>query len=46
MSMKHEGVKDDLKKMKELIEMRMHWIWHRDMRQQNDLALTLFEESL
>lgn len=46
MSMRAEGVGSDLKKMKEAMEGRMHWIWHRDMVQQNKEALALFEESL
>ena len=46
MSMQQEGIGSDLQKMREIMEKRMHWLWHRDLRQQNKEALILFEESL
>ena len=50
--MRLDGGKDDLDKMKENWEQRMHWIWHRNMQAQNQAALDtgsaldIFEESL
>ena len=45
-AMKLPGVGNDLRKMREKLETRMHWIWHRDMVAQNDEAIKKFEESL
>ena len=45
-SMQLPGVGDDLGKMKEKLDTRMHWIWHRDLTAQNQTALQLFEEGL
>ena len=44
--MKAEGVGDDLEKMGRALDKRMHWIWQRDMKQQRDAGVKLFEESL
>ncbi|MCJ1403818.1 hypothetical protein MMC11_007041 [Xylographa trunciseda] len=44
--MKQEGVGSDLRKMKERLDVRMHWIWNRSMEAQNAEAVRLFEESL
>ena len=46
MSMQLPGVGDDLEKMREKLNTRMHWIWHRDLAAQNEDAVRLFEESL
>lgn len=46
LSMQQPGVGDDLEKMKEKLDTRMHWIWHRDMVAQNEAAIKLFEEAL
>ena len=46
LGMQLPGVGDDIKKMKEKFDTRMHWIWHRDLTAQNDAALKLFSESL
>ena len=46
MSMKAEGIGGDLKKMKETMDGRLDWIWHRNMQRQNTEAIALFEESL
>ena len=45
-AMMTEGVGDDLEKIKERSETRMHWIWNRDLGMQNAEAIDLFEESL
>ncbi|CAF9942352.1 hypothetical protein IMSHALPRED_003632 [Imshaugia aleurites] len=45
-SMRSEGVGGDLEKMRELLSFRVHWIWNRDMVEQNREALQLFKESL
>ena len=45
-SMRSEGVGGDLEKMRELLSFRVHWIWNRDMAEQNREALQLFKESL
>ncbi|CAD6584842.1 MAG: hypothetical protein ASARMPREDX12_001769 [Alectoria sarmentosa] len=45
LSMQQPGVGDDLEKMKEKLDTRMHWIWHRDMVAQNEAAIKLFEEA-
>ena len=39
------GVGDDIEKMREALETRMHWIWHRDLVAQNEAAVKLFEEA-
>ena len=44
--MRAEGVGSDIKKMRELLSFRAHWIWNRDMVEQNREALQLFRESL
>ena len=44
--MKQKGVGSDLKKMKEKFDTRMHWLWNRDLLDQNAEAMKLFEESL
>ena len=41
-----EGVGSNLKKIGERTEMRMNWIWNRDLGKQNSEAIALFEESL
>ena len=46
MGMRKEGVGNDLEKMKKEFESRMHWIWGRDLRDQNREAVRLFQESL
>ena len=43
--MQAKGVGEDLKKIKEKIETRMHWIWNRDLDKQNSEAIALYEES-
>ncbi len=45
-SMRAEGVGGDLEKMKKLLSYRVHWIWNRDMEEQNREAVQLFKESL
>lgn len=45
-SMNQPGVGDDLEKMKEKLETRMHWIWYRDLVSQNETAVKLFEEAV
>ena len=44
--MRAEGVGNDIEKMRELLSFRVHWIWNRDMVEQNREALQLFTESL
>ena len=44
--MRAEGVGSDLEKMRELLSFRVHWIWNRDMVEQNREAVQLFKESL
>ena len=44
--MHSEGVGEDLEKMKEHLETRLHWIWQRDQMSQLNGAVELFEESL
>lgn len=41
-----EGVGEDLEKMRELLETKMHWIWQRDQTAQLNGAVELFQESL
>ncbi len=45
-SMQLPGVGDDVEKMREKLETRMHWIWHRDVVAQNEDAVKLFEEAI
>ena len=45
-SMRAEGVGGDVEKMRELMKVRMHWIWNRDMGEQNREVVQLFRESL
>ncbi|KAL8832924.1 MAG: hypothetical protein Q9170_004652 [Blastenia crenularia] len=45
-TMQLDGVGQDVSKIKENLEERMHWIWHRNIQAQNQAALDLFEESL
>ena len=40
------GVGDDLEKIKESLETRMHWVWNRDLKAQNEEVVRLFKESL
>ena len=44
--MRLKGVGDDIEKMREKLDGRMHWIWHRDLVAQNAAAVKLFEEGL
>lgn len=44
--MRLKGVGDDIKKMREKHDGRMHWVWHRDLVAQNEAAVRLFEEGL
>lgn len=46
MSMQLPGVDDDLEKMREKFETRMHWVWHRDLVAQNEEAIKLFDEAV
>lgn len=46
MSMQQPGVGDNIEKMREKLESRMHWVWHRDLVAQNEAAIKLFEEAL
>lgn len=45
-SMQQPGVGDNVDKMREELETRMHWIWHRDMVAQNEAAVKLFDEAV
>ena len=45
-TMQLDGVNDDLAKMKETLDGRFNWLWHRNIPGQNQAALDLFEESL
>lgn len=44
--MRAEGVGSDLEKMRNSLSFRVHWIWNRDMVEQNREALQLLKESL
>ena len=44
--MRAEGVGEDIEKMRALLGRRMHWIWNRDLVEQNREAVRLLEESL
>ena len=44
--MMREGTGTDVGKMRKDMKTWMHWIWHRDLVEQNREALKLFEESL
>lgn len=44
--MRAEGVGGDVEKMRQLLSVRVHWIWNRDMGEQNREAVPLFRESL
>ena len=44
--MRQEGVGNDIGKIREKLNTRMHWIWHRNIVAQNKEAVDLFEESL
>ena len=46
LGMQLEGVGEDLEKMREDLETRMHWVWQRDQTAQLNGAVELFEESL
>ena len=46
LGMQSEGVGEDLEKMRENLETRLHWIWQRDQTAQLKGAVELFEESL
>ena len=46
LGMHSEGVGEDLQKMRENLETRLHWIWQRDQTAQLNGAVELFEESL
>ncbi|KAL8830418.1 MAG: hypothetical protein Q9191_001447 [Dirinaria sp. TL-2023a] len=45
-SMQLEGVGNDINKMGKLLGSMEHWIWNRDMVQQNQEVVQLFRESL
>lgn len=40
------SIGDDLDKIHESLETRMHWIWNRDLTSQNEEVVRLFKESL
>lgn len=44
-SMKRPGVGENLDKMREDLETRLNWIWHRDLVAQNEAAIKVFEEA-
>ena len=44
--MRAEGAGSDLEKMRELLSFRVHWIWNRDILEQNREALQLSKESM
>ena len=46
LGMKAPGVGSDLRKMREKLETRMHWLWNRDLVAQNAAAIKLLKESL
>ncbi|KAL8796933.1 MAG: hypothetical protein Q9195_000704 [Heterodermia aff. obscurata] len=46
LGMQSEGVGEDIEKMKEHLETRMHWLWQRNQTAQLNGAVELFEESL
>lgn len=46
MSMQQSGVGDNVEKMREKLDTRMHWIWHRDLVAQNEAAVKLFDEAV
>ncbi|CAF9908488.1 MAG: hypothetical protein HETSPECPRED_008093 [Heterodermia speciosa] len=46
LGMQSEGVGEDLEKMRENLETRMHWIWQRNQTAQLNGAVELFAESL
>ena len=37
---------DDMDKIRESLETRMHWIWNRDLVAQNEEVIRLFREAL
>ncbi|MCJ1377151.1 hypothetical protein MMC17_000243, partial [Xylographa soralifera] len=39
-------VGDDLDKIREELDTRMHWLWNRDLTAQNEAVVRLFKESL
>lgn len=45
-SFRAEGVGSDLEKLREVLSYRIHWIWNRDMEEQNREAKQLLQESL
>ena len=45
-TMRGRGIGEDLAKMREDLETRMHWIWGRDLKSQNAEAVRLYEESI
>lgn len=46
LAMKQEGIGSDIEKMRQALDTRMHWIWHRSQSAQVEAAVQLFEESL
>ena len=44
--MRSKGAEDNVEKMREKLDGRMHWIWNRDLMAQNEAAIRLFEESI
>lgn len=44
--MQLEGFGNDIEKIRKNLNVRMHWIWHRNLVEQNREAVELFEESL
>ena len=45
-SMQAEGIGGDVEKMRDILSWRVHWIWNRDVEEQNREAVRLFKESL
>ena len=45
-SMQQAGIGEDVEKMREKLDTRMHWIWHRDLVAQNEAAVRLFDEAM
>lgn len=41
-----EGVVDDLDRVREELETRMHWVWQRNLKAKASEAVELFKESL
>lgn len=45
MSMQQPGIGDNVEKMREKFDTRMHWIWHRDLVAQNEAAVKIVDEA-